>query len=478
MPYGTLASKYIDTPTSVTSQKVGNSPYTYTTGANTIVIERRQRSGTNSAKGVVRGAKQKKSPIGYRTVVYYVRQPNSEKKSVRFISKSTGKPYWIRPKWIKVQVTKRKPIFSKSVKKGRKSLPRGLDLPANNLSYSEVYVIYSPLDSVSNGLWTCTGRLTNQFKLSSLSSTYYGFHPQNDVGTSRGQQASQIAASLDASCYTEFLNRIKDSRVNLAQAFAERHETARTIIDLAIKATRAIVALKHGHLTQAAEALFPKGSFRNGVADYWLCYQYGVRPLLMDIRGAMEAMAKDQDIQFDVIRSKTQAIPFQQKHDQMDSYGTIKSNLYCSWDTFIKGSVTVKYKASVYVANPGLQALSSLGLLNLESLAWELIPYSFVIDWVLPVGDYLSGLDALTGISVLRAHKTIYSKETITCVKSFNGSAGGYSSSGTCGRTTRRVCVDRTRLMSLPPPPLPNFSLNRINLKKVLSGLALLNQLK
>lgn len=34
------------------------------------------------------------------------------------------------------------------------------------------------------------------------------------------------------------------------------------------------------------------------------------------------------------------------------------------------------------------------GLLNPLSVAWELMPLSFVADWFLPIGSYLSGFDA------------------------------------------------------------------------------------
>jgi hypothetical protein len=40
-----------------------------------------------------------------------------------------------------------------------------------------------------------------------------------------------------------------------------------------------------------------------------------------------------------------------------------------------------------------LNSWGSFGLLNPAAVAWELLPFSFVVDWFLPVGRYLEGLD-------------------------------------------------------------------------------------
>lgn len=48
-----------------------------------------------------------------------------------------------------------------------------------------------------------------------------------------------------------------------------------------------------------------------------------------------------------------------------------------------------------------MASAQSLGLLDPLTLAWELIPFSFVVDWFLPVGTYLSQLTALNGLTLM-----------------------------------------------------------------------------
>lgn len=38
------------------------------------------------------------------------------------------------------------------------------------------------------------------------------------------------------------------------------------------------------------------------------------------------------------------------------------------------------------------------GLLDPEVVAWELVPFSFVADWALPIGDYLSNRSFFKGL--------------------------------------------------------------------------------
>lgn len=45
-----------------------------------------------------------------------------------------------------------------------------------------------------------------------------------------------------------------------------------------------------------------------------------------------------------------------------------------------------------------LRTLNQLGLVNPASLAWELIPWSFVVDWFIPIGPLLSVLTAPAGL--------------------------------------------------------------------------------
>lgn len=62
--------------------------------------------------------------------------------------------------------------------------------------------------------------------------------------------------------------------------------------------------------------------------------------------------------------------------------------------------------AVVHVDNPGLYRASSAGLINPLSVAWELVPFSFLIDWFVPVGSLISSLTDLVGVSLEKDYTT------------------------------------------------------------------------
>jgi hypothetical protein len=69
--------------------------------------------------------------------------------------------------------------------------------------------------------------------------------------------------------------------------------------------------------------------------------------------------------------------------------------------TLVKGRVDILHGSYVRIdavpAGAAQVKAAQLGLTNPVSLAWELLPFSFVVDWAWPLGDYFSNLDALYG---------------------------------------------------------------------------------
>lgn len=59
--------------------------------------------------------------------------------------------------------------------------------------------------------------------------------------------------------------------------------------------------------------------------------------------------------------------------------------------------------AYINLVNPQAAYLAEFGLENPARLAWDLLPYSFVLDWAFPIGTWLDMQTALCGLSVSSA---------------------------------------------------------------------------
>jgi hypothetical protein len=144
------------------------------------------------------------------------------------------------------------------------------------------------------------------------------------------------------------------------------------------------------------------------VAKDWLAIQYGWLPLLSDVNGAVEELARTMTYRPPVGRvtatgkaSTTVQRTIQPQTNWLPAVvGTRKVN--CSARGFIE------YRVSNQLA----QIAANTGVANPLSVLWEVIPYSFVVDWFLPVGNYLNNLDYDLGVEFSRGSIGVKSEGT------------------------------------------------------------------
>lgn len=121
------------------------------------------------------------------------------------------------------------------------------------------------------------------------------------------------------------------------------------------------------------------------IASAWLQYTYGVRPLVNSMYGFMEKLRDER-------RGKLKIYARSRIENKWQSGGTPLT--YSSLLSEIADvdrcllSVTIDLKPDVYTTLAGISSLNPI------SLAWELLPYSFVIDWVFDIGSYLSNVES------------------------------------------------------------------------------------
>jgi hypothetical protein len=204
-------------------------------------------------------------------------------------------------------------------------------------------------------------------------------------------------SSLKNQAVIKALNELKGMKVNYAQAFAERKQTANLVANTAVKCAHAMKALKRGNVREAAWALgvTPRSKFK-GVAESWLELQYGWKPLLADVTGSMENLYDKDHQDADRYRVTVRGSAKEGPATKNKSYGGNSGDWFVGYGTY-KSLRSARVRLDYYLENPALAQASGLGIINPYDLAWELMPYSFIVDWFVPVGDYLSSMDADLG---------------------------------------------------------------------------------
>lgn len=85
---------------------------------------------------------------------------------------------------------------------------------------------------------------------------------------------------------------------------------------------------------------------------------------------------------------------------------TLTLDNYPDKDCRVTTTVQVRVGYDV-VLKEDISTALSLGLLDPAGIVWEGIPFSFVIDWFLPIGDYLDRLSILPRLNYERVGKTV-----------------------------------------------------------------------
>lgn len=281
------------------------------------------------------------------------------------------------------------------------------------------------------------------------------------------------AYDLRQRALTRALLKLKDQNVNYSVAVAEMQRSVGLIANSLTTLVQAYSLAKKGRWDKVKRKLpvttghvFKARS--TAIADRWLELQYGWLPLLSDIYGANE----------DVIRQATLCAPrVSVKSSQRRTHGeygtrsdTVGHNIVWQGKTRHMCKVVLHYKTlSRFKAN-----LSRFGVSNPALVAWELVPFSFVVDWAAPIGEWLGTIDADFGLSFVGG---TVSEVTVTQLQHQSSSnlgsyASGKAKLGSATAESRAFRFDRT-VLTQTPWPVP-YVKNPLTTVHALSALALL----
>lgn len=199
--------------------------------------------------------------------------------------------------------------------------------------------------------------------------------------------------------------RIKDDNLNMAQSVAEYRQAASMFANAASSVYRTFRSLRSGSAI-ADIARYMRRRDRDipgDIANRWLEYQYGFKPLMSDIYGVADELQKSMSGEY-----------YRYVNTHSDEFYEGRSAQTCALDgvnLFPYQRITQKrvrkiVRARYRITVAGLKQLSQIGITNPALLAWELIPFSFVFDWMIPVGNFLSSLDALAGVGELAVQRS------------------------------------------------------------------------
>lgn len=192
---------------------------------------------------------------------------------------------------------------------------------------------------------------------------------------------SHVSVDADYTAKLRMFKRIPEVTANLALLYAERAKTYESVVMALGGIVKAVREVRRG---RPPELFMNANQLRNRkrMSGAWLNYTYGIAPLASDLHAiALSELKQETFLSGRCIRDWDHVV---QTKDRYERGG---------------GSVSYCYKFALELANPITASLAGAGLTNPALIAWELTPFSFMADWVLPIGPYLEMLSSSTGFT-------------------------------------------------------------------------------
>jgi len=189
--------------------------------------------------------------------------------------------------------------------------------------------------------------------------------------------------------------------------------------------------------------------------------EFGWVPLLQDIHDAVKTVANDVPPPGFISASRR----FQD--NQTFDYSGPENGSVRSIRTHT-GSGRITISSKVAVSNPNLWLANKLGLINVAGVAWDLVPWSFVVNMFVNVNQVVGALTDTVGLSIagssITRSSSVLMEHNAWLADNYAGLPKGtsYGSAVLCKRRDREV----------GPVPMPSLTVRMPNVNFELAAIA------
>lgn len=204
-------------------------------------------------------------------------------------------------------------------------------------------------------------------------------------------------------------NNVAGRLASWAESLAEARKTVEGIADTAKKIDNFLIHAARKDWRSAARAIGIKPASRKArrardkvresgetMASAWFYYWFGISPIVSDMVALMIALGDGKALRVTgkTVFTTTDTTLKGTYSGFVPFHGTFTQLAY-DWDTVCKAGVHVRldYECDI----PALRKITEFGLADLPQTAWAVTPYSWLIDFVLPVSEVLRSLTATFG---------------------------------------------------------------------------------
>lgn len=232
---------------------------------------------------------------------------------------------------------------------------------------------------------------------------------------------TDLLANATNKAYAKLVDSIGDASL-WAVNVAEYKQSLDLIESTAITLWRFCKALHRFDFPEAARILrtgIPPGLKKKAKSfgDNFLKFHFGWEPLVKDIGAAINTLQSPINSK----RLKGRSGKIQHFQDTGRIGGSFWSRQVDNYFTSCQMGCTVT------VTNPNLYLAQQLGFVNPLAVAWELVKFSFVVDWFVNVGQVIGAFTDFAGLSISGAY-TSYTQRSSRQESFYTGFLASYES--------------------------------------------------
>lgn len=210
--------------------------------------------------------------------------------------------------------------------------------------------------------------------------------------------------------YEKFKAQVLGESTALGVFLAERTEGYNMVAKRISGLYRAYKSLRRGRFRDFCKELSvkPKRKHRSVIrtaageaSGLWLEYWFGWSPAINDLWNISEVFAAvPSPVQEHASSGQSLSFVSRKSGSSSQDYG----------ETTQQGLLICKTGGSLQVINEDMFIQSQLGLTNPLAVAWEIVPFSFVVDWFTNYGDVIQGISDFAGCKIQTPYTTMYAR--------------------------------------------------------------------
>lgn len=247
----------------------------------------------------------------------------------------------------------------------------------------------------------------------------------------------------------------------------ESRETKKMVAKAVKSAGQVVTVAK-----QVGERVFKKGKVVGELANAWLAYTYGWKPLLDDIH----ELAEFTSVYYKEFTFRGTA-SVNRPHARYGIDTAWPTTIPIRTESIGYVSKRILYSVTCSVDDQTAFDLNRITSLDPKRITWELLPMSFVLDWFVDIGGYLQLQEAALGRGLTFKRGFL----TVSNLNFYKARVYGAGKSGTNLyqvdlQASRKVTgKSRTKLLGFPRPAYPTLQVD-LGWRRILSSGALLAQ--